>query len=146
MTNDFMFRTVLQKNHYVLKGLVCSLLHLRLDEVTSIEITNPITLSDSVDNKEFILDINILLNNNTLINLEMQMAYQYDWNDRSLIYLCRSFDQLSHGASYGDTKKVIHIGFLNFTPRELTPEFYASNKIMNEKLTRFIMTNLYCVW
>ena len=28
MTNDYLFRAVLQTNHNVLKGLVCSLLHL----------------------------------------------------------------------------------------------------------------------
>lgn len=133
MTNDYMFRTVLQKNNYVLKGLICSLLHLKPQDVTSVVITNPIELGDAVDDKEFILDINVLLNDCTVINLEMQMAYQYDWNDRALSYLCRSFDQLYHGDPYGKVKPTIHIGFLNFSPRNAVPEFYASYKMINEK-------------
>lgn len=134
MTNDYMFHVVLQKNNYVLKGLICALLSLDPGNVTSVVITNPIALGDSVDDKEFILDINVNLNNNAVINLEMQMAYQVDWEERSLSYLCRSFDQLLRGSDYGDIKPVIHIGFLNFSPHKtLTPEFYASYRMLNEK-------------
>lgn len=134
MTNDYMFRSVLQNNNYVLKGLICSLLHLQPDEVTSVVITNPIKPGDSADDKEFILDIDILMNDSTSINLEMQMAYQGDWQERSLSYLCRSFDNLCRGARYGKTRPTIHIGFLNFTPdRNAAPEFYASYRLLNEK-------------
>lgn len=42
MTNDYMFRAVLQSNHNVLRRLICSLLHLAESEVKSVEITNPI--------------------------------------------------------------------------------------------------------
>lgn len=34
MTNDYMFRAVLQSNNKVLRGLICSLLHLSETEVT----------------------------------------------------------------------------------------------------------------
>lgn len=63
MTNDYMFRAVLQKNNKVLKGLICSLLHLKEHEVVSVTITNPIILGDALEDKEFRLDINVLLNN-----------------------------------------------------------------------------------
>ena len=74
MTNDYMFRAVLQTNNKVLRGLICSLLHLSSEEIISAEITNPIILGESIENKEFRLDIHVLLNNNTIINLEMQVA------------------------------------------------------------------------
>ena len=44
LTNDYLFRALLQKNSYVLKGLICSLLHLNDEEVISVRITNPIVL------------------------------------------------------------------------------------------------------
>ena len=44
MTNDYMFRAVLQTNNKVLRGLVSSLLHLKDEEILSVEITNPIIL------------------------------------------------------------------------------------------------------
>ena len=89
-TNDYMFRAILQRNKTVLKGLICSLLHLDPVSVVSITINNPIELGKSVDNKEFILDINITLNDDTLINLEMQVTDELNWKDCSLSYLCRT--------------------------------------------------------
>ena len=133
MTNDYMFHAALQKNPKVLKSLVCSLLRLRLQEIRSIQIINPIILGEAVDEKTFILDINIVLNDNTLINLEMQVENLYNWEERSLSYLCRTFDQLQKGEEYSSAKPVIHISFLDFTPFPEYPEFYASYKFMNEK-------------
>ena len=133
MTNDYMFHAALQKNPKVLKSLVCSLLRLRLQEIRSIQIINPIILGETVDEKTFILDINIVLNDNTLINLEMQVENLYNWEERSLSYLCRTFDQLQKGEEYSSAKPVIHISFLDFTPFPEYPEFYASYKFMNEK-------------
>ena len=133
MTNDYMFHAALQKNPKVLKSLVCSLLRLRLQEIRSIQIINPIILGETVDEKTFILDINIVLNDNTLINLEMQVENLYNWEERSLSYLCRTFYQLQKGEEYSSAKPVIHISFLDFTPFPEYPEFYASYKFMNEK-------------
>ena len=131
MTNDYMFRAVLQTNNKVLRGLVRSLLHLEEEDVVSVEITNPIILGDSVEKKEFRLDINVVLNNHTFINLEMQIANQLNWTNRSLLYLCRSFDSLYHGQDYKETPSVIHIGFLDYTLFEECPEFYSTYKLMN---------------
>ncbi len=133
MTNDYMFRAVLQTNNNVLRGLICSLLHLTEDEIISVEITNPIILGEAIDNKEFRLDINVLLNNHTLINLEMQVVNRADWQNRSLVYLCRSFDRLDHGQEYGEIQPVIHIGFLDYTLFKQSAEFYATYKLINVK-------------
>ena len=131
MTNDYMFRAVLQANNKVLRGLVCSLLHLPESAIKSVQITNPIILGEAVQSKEFRLDINIVLNDHTLINLEMQVANKLNWQKRSVIYLCRSFDSLSHGQDYMDAKSAIHIGFLDYTLFDDCPEFYAAYKLMN---------------
>ncbi len=133
MTNDYMFRAVLQENNKVLRGLICSLLHLSKAEVISAEITNPIILGESIAGKEFRLDINVRLNDRTLINLEMQVDDRMDWPDRSLLYLCRSYDQLGHGQEYMEIQPVIHIGFLDYTLFEESPEFYAAYKLINVK-------------
>ncbi|MBD5521832.1 MAG: Rpn family recombination-promoting nuclease/putative transposase [Lachnospiraceae bacterium] len=131
MTNDYMFRAVLQSNNKVLRGLVCSLLHLKEREVRSVEITNSIILGESIKDKEIRLDINVILNNNTHINLEMQVANELNWPDRSLLYMSRSFDQLNHGQKYQEIKPVIHIGFLDYTLFKEYPEFYATYKLIN---------------
>lgn len=112
-------------------GLVSALLHINPDDVKSIEIQNPIELGKVYDDKEFILDISLLLNDDTYINLEMQVSNNNDWPERSLSYLCRSFDQLNRGQAYLDAKPVIHIGILNYTLFENAPEFYATYELQN---------------
>ena len=63
----------------------------------------------------------------------MQVANKMDWQNRSLVYLCRSFDQLDHGQEYEEIRPVIHIGFLDYTLFEKSPEFYATYKLINVK-------------
>ena len=141
LTNDYLFRAVLQQNNPALKGLICSLLHLSEEEVVSVEITNPIILGESIKDKEFRLDVNVNLNNNTFINLEMQLGNRLNWKNRSLVYLCRSFDQLSHGEDYIDIKPVIHIAFLDYSLFPENPEFCASYQLMNQKNNTLYSSN-----
>ena len=132
-TNDYMFRAVLQKNKKVLKALICALLHLKPDEVNSVEITNPIILGETITDKDFMLDIHVALNNSTNINLEMQVQNLGNWTERSLSYLCRNFDTLNSGDDYKEATPAIHIGFLDFTLFPEVPEFYATYRMMNVK-------------
>lgn len=133
LTNDYMFHAVFQKNPIALKGLIASVLHISPANITDIIITNPIKIGEQIDDKAFVLDMEILLNNNHILNLEMQVENQLNWQDRSLSYLCRSFDQLYQGEAYTDAKPVTHIGFLNFTPFPEKLEFNATYKILNTK-------------
>ena len=133
MTNDYLFRALLQQNNKVLKGLISALLHLTLDEIFSVEITNPIELGKSIDAKDFFLDIKVLLNSHTVINLEMQVINEHNWPERSLSYLCRSFDGLNRGENYLEAKPVIQISLLDFTLFPEYPEFYAAYQFLNVK-------------
>ena len=133
MTNDYLFRALLQHNNAVLKGLICSLLHLLPEKVYSVEITNPIVLGTAINDKTFILDIKISLNDNNVINLELQVINQHNWVERSLSYLCRAFDSLLIGDSYLEVKPVTQIGLLNFTLFPEHPEFYATYQLLNVK-------------
>ena len=133
MTNDYMFRAVLQENKKVLIGLICALLHLERSKVKSVVILNPIELGEAVDDKTFVLDIKVILNDAVIINIEMQVLRQGFWQDRSLLYLCRAFDSLEKGDDYTEAKPAYHIGILDFTPFLEHPEFYATNKMMNVK-------------
>ena len=69
MTNDYLFRALLQRNNFVLRGLIAALLHLNESDIISVFITNPINLGECITDKTFILDINLILNDNTIINL-----------------------------------------------------------------------------
>ena len=133
LTNDYMFRAVFQSNNKALKGLLCSLLHLADSEVHSVEVTNPILLGEAIGSKAFHLDIHLLLNDSTRINLEMQVANRLNWPDRSVMYLCRTYDKLNRGQEYAEAKPAVHIGFLDYTLFAEHPEFYATYKLINVK-------------
>lgn len=142
MNNDYLFRALLQRNNNVLKGLICSLLHLSSAQIQSVTIMNPIELGDSINSKNFFLDIKVLLNDSAIINLEMQVINEYNWVERSLSYLCRSFDNLEHGQNYIDVKTSIQIGLLDFTLFPQQPEFYATYQLLNIKNYRLYSDKL----
>ena len=133
MTNDYLFHAMLQKDNEALKGLVGALLHLRPEQIMSAHITNPIELGAYMDDKEFILDVKLLLNNTAIINIELQVINRKNWPERSLSYLCRCFDSLNPAEGYGDVKSAMHIGLLDFTLFPKFPEFYATYQMMNVK-------------
>ena len=133
MTNDYLFRALLQRNNLVLKGLICALLHMEEEDISSVIITNPIRLGDSINNKTFVLDINVILNQHHIINLEMQIINLNNWQDRSLSYLARNFDHLKKGEDYALTHPVIQIGLLDYTLFPDHPEFYSTYQFLNVK-------------
>lgn len=133
MTNDYLFRALLQHNNQVLKALISSLLHLPIKEVRSVAIINPILLGESIDEKTFFLDVFVVLNNYTRINLELQVINERNWPERSLSYLCRTFDNLNSGENYSVVKPAIQIGLLDFTLFPEYPEFYSTYQFMNIK-------------
>jgi len=142
LTNDYMFKVVLGNCPLALKGLICALLHMKPEDVLSVDVMNPITPGDSVDTKDMVLDLKICLNDSTLINLEMQLVKQGFWPERSLSYLCRTFNHLKEGESYWKIKPAIHIGFVDFDIAPEEPEFYATYHLANDKTHR-IYTNKF---
>ncbi len=133
LKNDYMFHVVFQENMEALKGLVSSVLHIPAKSITDIQVLNPIELGKSIIDKTFVLDLKLIINNQTIINLELQINNEHNWPERSLGYLCRSYDNLNSGDDYIETKPAIHISFLNFTLFEDAPEFCAKYMLMNEK-------------
>ena len=133
LVNDYLFRALLQRNNHVLKGLIASLLHMKMGDIQSVIIKNEIILGKHIPDKAFILDIRVLMNDNSIINLEMQVVDQCNWVERSMSYLCRCFDNLVKGDDYINAKPVVQIGLLDYTLFPDAPEFYASYYLMNEK-------------
>lgn len=133
MTSDILFKVLMQSSKNVLKGIVCSYLDLAPETIKSIDISNPISLKEDIAAKEMILDIKAILNDKTIINLEMQVINFNDWTERSLSYLCRCFDNLGPGHGYLHVKSAVHIGFLDYTLFPDHPEFYATYRMINER-------------
>ena len=143
MTNDILFHLLFETNPTALRGLICSLLNLEDCDIHSIEVKNPIEFGKTVFSKGFILDLKLLLNNNTSINVEMQVLKSKNWTERSLSYLCRSYDKLNVGEDYFEANTAIHIGILDY---DLFPEdearFYTTYHLADD-ITHKIYTGKF---
>lgn len=149
LTNDYMFRAVLQENNAVLKHLIAALLDIPYEDISSCVITNPIVLGESFQDKTVIMDVRILLNHDRLINLEMQMGALAFWPNRSLLYLCRLFSNLGKGSDYDQILPSMHIGILPRPPFPGVDEFYSEYLMVNPKnlhiFTRNFSLRMLCL-
>lgn len=131
LTNDFMFKAVLQRNQTALKGLLCALLNMRMEEIVVVRIQNPIEIGGVIDEKKMMLDLKLELNDSRILDIEMQVVDEGNWSERSLAYLCRAFDRLEKGEKYLAVKETIHIGILNFTPKGFPEKLYLEYYFYN---------------
>ena len=143
-TNDYMFRAVLQTSEEALTGLLSALLDIPKEDFLSINVLNPIILGEAIDDKTIVLDLNILLNNNQVINLEMQVINEGDWEERSLYYLCKNFTELKRGRPYHDLLPVMHIGTLDFSLFSYNNQFY-SEYLLRETKTHKVYSDKLCI-
>ena len=123
MRNDYLFRAFLQCDNESLKALIASLLYVDVSEITSAEITNPIILGASADDKEIRMDIHVILNKHHPINIEMQTYNRAGWKERSVLYACRGYDSQKHGDSYDEHPGFRQVTFCDYTLFPEHPSF-----------------------
>lgn len=132
LTNDYIFKVVMRKNEDILRALLTSLLGLAPDSIRSVFVTNTIEPGATIEDKEAVLDIRLLLNHKQILNLEMQVKNEYNWSERSLTYLCRSFDNVLKGQNYRTAFPTHHIGILCFSPTGMPKQFYSHYYMMEQ--------------
>ena len=126
MRNDYLFRAFLQCDNESLKALIASLLYVDVSEITSAEITNPIILGASADDKEIRMDIHVILNKQHPINIEMQTYNRAGWKERSVLYACRGYDSQKHGDSYEEHPGFRQVTFCDYTLFVEHPSFCST--------------------
>ena len=131
MVNDYLFKALVQESPETLKMLISAFMHVDPAEIQKLEIKNTIVPGETIEEKDYVLDANVLMNDNSLINLEMQVVNYGDWPERSLQYLCRNFDHLHKGEKYDSTKNAIHIGILNFNLSNGNGSLFSSYRMMD---------------
>lgn len=141
MSNDYLFRALMQKDERTLKAVVASFLKVTPESISEIEVTNPILLGTDIDSKEYHLDIRTLLEHEKEIDLEMQVVRHAGWIERTLVYICRAFSELNHGNQYQDAKPVWQISFCNFTLFNKEPEFVSEFMLVNTNNNSQIYTD-----
>ena len=114
-----------------LKGLICALKGLKEDVIREVTILNPVSYGDYLQ-KEIIVDTLVELNNNEILNIELQIQKDPDWIKRSLLYLCRAYDNIrGEDTDYDRLKPTTHIGILDHDLFPERPEFYAKYLLTN---------------
>ena len=86
LTNDFVFKKVFGKkgNESILKDLLEAILKIKIKKI---ELQAEVELErELIDDKTGVLDIEATIDDNTIIDIEMQMRNQYNMKERSLFY------------------------------------------------------------
>lgn len=115
ITNDYIFKKIFAKkgNESILKDFLIAILEIPIEKV---EVQTEVSLEKQLEeNKLGRLDIIAVLNDNTIVNIEMQVSNQYNFIERSLYYWSGNYyNDLKAGRDYRKVKKTITINILNY--------------------------------
>jgi predicted transposase/invertase (TIGR01784 family) len=113
-TNDTLFKMLFVQYPDLLKKLVVELLGIALDSIGQFEIANPEMPPESLGDKFCRLDINMMVNGQR-VDLEIQVADEGDYPERSLYYWAREYSSaLGEGRDYIELPRVIIISIVAF--------------------------------
>ena len=105
----------LMRNEEVRKHFISDVLQIPLEEIKSVRLENTLLSRRSRQEKQCILDVRVLLNDNSRINVELQIRRLAYWDKRSLFYLAKMYtDGVFSGQPYDRLKKCIVISILDF--------------------------------
>ena len=90
MKNDVLFKMVFIQYPELLKRLIAQILCISLENITEFDITNTEMPPDAIGEKFCRLDINMKVNGQR-VNLEVQVADEGDYTERSLFHWAREY-------------------------------------------------------
>lgn len=121
--SDIAFKELMRCEE-VRRQFISDVLGIPLEEIKSVRLENTFLSRRSRKEKESILDVRILLNDNSEINVELQIRRLAYWDKRSLFYLSKMYTEgLFTGQRYDRLKKCIVISILDFAGDE-NPGYY----------------------
>ena len=134
---DFAFKEIMM-NERARIGFLSAVLKLDPADIRKTTILNTSLRKLHEDEKLGILDVRILMNDTTEIDIEIQLSALNIWADRSLFYLAKMFtEQISTGQNYSVFKKCASISILDFDLFHGESEFYSRFHIRED--TRHIL-------
>ena len=137
---DYAFKEIMMDEKARI-GFLSAILKLDPEAIKETQILNTNLRKQTEKEKLGILDVRILLDNNTEIDIEIQLAAMNVWADRALFYLAKMYtEQISAGEDYTVFKKCVSISILDFKLFEREPEFYSCFHI-REDSRNFLYTD-----
>ena len=138
VTNDYIFKKIFAKkgNESILKDLLNSILQIK---IKSIEVISDANLERQLEsNKLGILDLKAKLDEETIVNIEIQIINRYNMIERTLFYWSGLYyNVLQKGADYKEIKKVIAINILDYNEFEEGP-YHEIAKLRREYLYKIL--------
>lgn len=132
-TVDFCFAGLME-NARVRKGFLASVIGVSPEKIKETVLLPTILRRESGDDKLGILDVRVIMEDGTQIDIEMQVAYFAHWEKRVLFYLSRIYaGQLGKGEPYEKLKKCIHVSILDFVHFPNDTECYRTIHFRDDK-------------
>ena len=129
---DFAFKEIME-DEKARTGFLSAMLHLNPGDIKKTHILNPHLRKIHENDKLGILDVRLLMNDDTVIDTEIQLSELKVWADRALFYLSKMYtEQIEKGQKYDVLKKCVSISILDFILFEGEPEFYSRFHILED--------------
>ncbi len=137
---DFAFKEIMMDEKARI-GFLSAVLKLNPADIVKTTILNTYLQKVHEEDKQGILDVRILMNDNTEIDIEIQLSELKVWADRALFYLAKMYtEQIKPGQTYNVFKKCVSISILNFILFPEETEFYSCFHIREDK-RQFLYTD-----
>ena len=128
-TNDVLFKWLFTRNQDLLKRLIAGMLGIQLGNISDFVVTNPDIPPEILGEKFCRLDISMKVDGRK-IGLEMQVAKEGDYPERSLYYWAREYSStLEAGGEYFDLPRTIVISILAYKLFECV-EYFSEYKAL----------------
>ena len=111
---DFAFKEIMM-NEKARIGFLSAILNIEPEDIRETQILNTYLRKEHEEDKQGILDVRILMNNDTEIDTEIHLSELKVWADRSLFYISKMYtEQIRQGQKYDVFKKCVSISILDF--------------------------------
>ena len=128
---DFSFK-YLFLNEEIRRHFISDVLEIPLNEIRSVQLANTFLWKRYWKQKQGIVDVLVELNNDSKVNIELQIEMLAYWDKRSLFYLSKLFTEgLLSGQRYEKLKRCICISILGFNLDE-RPEYHKVYRLRDE--------------
>lgn len=139
---DFCFKELMEDAE-VRRGFTAAVLHIPPEEIAETVLLPTSLRKKYEEDKLGILDVCVLLNNSTQIDIEIQVSPFPLWPERSLFYLAKMFtDQIEKGEGYERLEKCVHVGILDFILFGEDEEYYSCFHIREDLRNRLYTDKL----
>ncbi len=116
------------------KGFLSAVFDIPDTDIKSTVILNTNLRKEHKDEKQGVLDVRLVMNDNTEIDIEIQLSNMRSWADRSTFYLCHMVAEQSNiNRMYSNMKKCAAINILDFNYITETERFHTVYHVREDK-------------